>query len=88
MWINLLWFWKILTAFVIKIAYIKDKLVVISEKPYRLCNRDSLYYTPGGRSATGRGGARGPEERPHQWRHRHSGTHTVGTVIPGITWNF
>ena len=37
------------TAFILKIAYIKDKLVVISEKPPRLYINDSLYYRPGGR---------------------------------------
>ena len=32
----------LLTAFILKIAYIKDKLVVVSEKPYRLYIKDSL----------------------------------------------
>ena len=48
MWINLLRFQKNLTAFLLKIAYIKDKLVVIPENPYRLYIRDKLYYGAGG----------------------------------------
>ena len=34
---------KTYTAFILRIAYIKDKLVVIPENPYRLYIKDSLY---------------------------------------------
>ena len=50
---------RLLTVFIVRIAYIKDKLVVISEKTRRLNIRDKLYDGSLGRdlSRGGRGDA-------------------------------